>query len=328
MERQHRQLEVPAMAAAGNKPPTAGRNHSPPASTRPNKVHPRHRRTASVRQQYRSEQLAVKDGVPAARFGQTGPAGKRPYSPARIGLPAMSDRLTDRQQKNPLPREILPAPQDSPASTDRRAAALQAAPTAEAVDLPGAGEAASPGTPRRAVVSLARVLPVAEVSPRIPPGAADSLVLPGVEASPARVFRAAVVLAAASAILTVVLAELEQKQRRPAAAARLAASQAARPGEPALAVHPPKSRRKQKSPNPAQQEPEHLRLLVSLVSVRQVLSLVQQEWALAVPSAPPFLRPGTAGIPRRLQPCLRLGCRGPVRHSRNTIRSPGRVSLR
>ena len=316
------------MAAAGNKPPTVGRNHRPPANERPSRAHPRHRRTASVRQQHRSEQPVVKEGAPAAHFGQTGPAGKHSYSPARIGLLAMSGRLTDRQQKNPLPREILPAPQDSPASTDRRVEALQAAPPAETVDLPGAREAASPGTPRRAVVSLARVLPVAEVSPRIPPGAADSLVLPGMEASPARVFRAAVVLAAASAILTVVLAELEQKQRRPAAAARSAASQAARPGEPALAVHPPKSRRKQKSPNPAQQEPEHLRLLVSLVSVRQVLSLVQQEWALAVPSAPPFLRLGTAGISHRLQPCPRLEYKVPVRHSRNTARSPGRASLR
>ena len=316
------------MAEAGNKPPTAGRNHSPPASTRPSRAHPRHRRIASVRQQHRSEQPSVQAGVQAAHFGQTGPAGKRPYSPARIGLPAMSVRQTYRQPKNPLPIETSPVPQDSPASTDRRAAALQAAPPAETVDLPGAREAASPVTPRRAVVSLARVLPVAEVSPRIPPGAAVSLVLPGVEALPERVFRAAVVLAAVSAILAVVLAELEQKQRRPAAAARSAASQAARPGEPALAVHPPKSRRKQKSPNPAQQEPEHLRLLVSLVSVRQVLSLVQQEWALAVPSAPPFLRLGTAGISHRLQPCPRLEYKGPVRHSRNTARSPGRASLR
>ena len=71
---------------------------------------PRHRRIASVRQQHRSEQPSVKAGVPAAHFDQTGPAGKRPYSPVRIGLPAMSGRLTDRQQKNPLPREILPDP--------------------------------------------------------------------------------------------------------------------------------------------------------------------------------------------------------------------------
>lgn len=326
MERRHRQLVVPAMAAAGHSSPTLSRNILPKAS-RPSKIHPTPSPALNSRPQRGSGQQTAARWDRAACSAQVSPAGKHPYSPVRIGLPAMSDRLTDRQQKNPLPREILPAPQDSPASTDRRAAALQAVRPAEAVDLPGAGEAASLGTPRRAVVSLARVLPVAEVSPRIPPGAADSLVLPGVEASPARVFRAAVVLAAASAILTVVLAELEQKQRRPAAAARSAASQAARPGEPALAVHPPKSRRKQKSPNPAQQEPEHLRLLVSLVSVRQVLSLVQQEWALAVPSAPPFLRPGTAGIPRRLQPCLRLGCRGPVRHSRNTVRPPGRVSL-
>ena len=305
------------MAAAGNKPPTAGRNHSPPASTRPNKVHPRHRRTASVRQQYRSEQLAVKDGVPAARFSQTGPAGKHPYSPVRIGLPAMSGRLTDRQQKNPLPIEISPAPQDSPASTDRKAAALQAARPAEAVDLPEAGEAASPGTPRRAVVSPARVLPVAEVSPRIPPGAAVSLVFPEVEASPERVFRAAAVLA-----------ELAQKQRRPAAAARSGEDPAARPGEPALAVHPPKSLRKQKSPNPAQQEPEYLRLLVSLVSAHQVLSPAQQEWALAVPSALPSLNPGMAGISHHLQPRPRPERRVPVRHSRNYAGFLGKISLR
>lgn len=229
----------------------------------------------------------------------------------------MSGRLTDRQQKNPLPKEILPAPQDSPASTDRRAAALQAAPPAEAVDLPEAGEAASPGTPRRAVVSPARVLPVAEVSPRIPPGAAVSLVFPEVEASPERVFRAAAVLA-----------ELAQKQRRPAAAARSGEDPAARPGELALAVHPPKSLRKQKSPNPAQQEPEYLRLLVSLVSAHQVLSPAQQKWALAVPSALPSLNPGMAGISHHLQPRPRPERRVPVRHSRNHARSPGRASLR
>ena len=327
MERRHRQLVVPAMVAAGHSSPTLSRNILPKAS-RPSKIHPTPSPALNSRPQRGSGQRTAARWDRAACSAQISPAGKRPYSPVRIGLPAMSGRLTDRQQKNPLPIEILPAPQDSPASTDRRAAALQAVRPAEAVDLPGVGEAASPGTPRRAVVSLARVLPVAEVSPRIPPEAAVSLVLPGVEALPERVFRAAVVLAAVSAILAVVLAELEQKQRRPAAAARSAASQAARPGEPALAVHPPKSRRKQKSPNPAQQEPEHLRLLVSLVSVRQVLSLVQQEWALAVPSAPPFLRLGTAGISHRLQPCPRLEYKGPVRHSRNTARSPGRASLR
>lgn len=310
------------MAAAGLRAakPIASRNI-------PSMIRFSRRPAASVRQQHRSEQPSVKAGVQAAHFGQTGPAGKRPYSPVRIGLPAMSGRLTDRQQKNPLPREILPAPQDSPASTGRRAAALQAAPPAEAVDLPEAGEAASPGTPRRAVVSPARVLPVAEVSPRIPPGAAVSLVLPGVEASPARVFRTAAVLAAASATRTVVSAALARKQRRPAAA-RSGEDSAVRPEEPALAVHPPKSLRKQKSPNPAQQEPEHLRLLVSLVSACQVLSPAQQEWALAVPSGPPFLRPGTAGISRRLQPRPRLGCKGPVRHSRNHAGFLGKTSLR
>ena len=305
------------MAEAGNKPPTAGRNHSPPASTRPSRAHPRHRRIASVRQQHRSEQPSVQAGVQAAHFGQTGPAGKRPYSPARIGLPAMSVRQTDRQPKNPLPIETSPVPQDSPASTDRRAAALQAAPPAETVDLPGAREAASPVTPRRAVVSLARVLPVAEVSPRIPPEAAVSLVLPGVEALPERVFRAAAVLA-----------ELAQKQRRPAAAARSGEGLAVRPGEPALAVYPPKPHKRRKRLSPARQEPGHLQLLVNLGSVRQILSPAQQEWVLAVPSAPPFPRPGTAGISRRLQPRPRPERRVPVRHSRNTARPPGRVSLR
>lgn len=304
------------MAEAGNKPPTAGRNHSPPASTRPSRAHPRHRRIASVRQQHRSEQPSVQAGVQAAHFGQTGPAGKRPYSPARIGLPAMSVRQTDRQPKNPLPIETSPVPQDSPASTDRRAAALQAAPPAETVDLPGAREAASPVTPRRAVVSLARVLPVAEVSPRIPPGAAVSLVLPGVEALPERVFRAAAVLA-----------ELAQKQRRPAAAARSGEGLAVRPGEPALAVYPPKPHKRRKRLSPARQEPGHLQLLVNLGSVRQILSPAQQEWVLAVPSAPPFPRPGTAGISRRLQPRPRPERRVPVRHSRNTARPPERTNL-
>ena len=305
------------MAEAGNKPPTAGRNHSPPASTRPSRAHPRHRRIASVRQQHRSEQPSVQAGVQAAHFGQTGPAGKRPYSPARIGLPAMSVRQTDRQPKNPLPIETSPVPQDSPASTDRRAAALQAAPPAETVDLPGAREAASPVTPRRAVVSLARVLPVAEVSPRIPPGAAVSLVLPGVEALPERVFRAAAVLA-----------ELAQKQRRPAAAARSGEGLAVRPGEPALAVYPPKPHKRRKRLSPARQEPGHLQLLVNLGSVRQILSPAQQEWVLAVPSAPPFPRPGTAGISRRLQPRPRPERRVPVRHSRNRAGLPERTSLR
>ena len=311
------------MAAAGLRAakPIASRNI-------PSMIRFSRRPAASVRQQHRSEQPSVKAGVQATHFGQTGPAGKRPYSPARIGLPAISDRLTDRQQKNPLPREILPAPQDSPSSTDRRAAALQAAPPAEAVDLPGAGEAASPGTPRRAVVSLARVLPVAEVSPRIPPGAAVSLVLPGVEVSPERVFRAAAVLAAASATRTVVSAALVRRKTNPAVAARSGEDPVARPGEPALAVHPPKSLRKQKSPNPTQQEPEHLRLLVSLVSVRQVLSPAQQEWALAVPSGLPSLKPGTAGIPRRPQPCPRPEHRVPVRHSRNYAGFLGKTSLR
>ena len=183
-------------------------------------------------------------------------------------------------------------------------------------------------TPRRAVVSLVGVLPVAEVSPRIPPGAAVSLVLPGVEASPERVFRAAAVLAAASAIRTVVSAALVRRKTNPAVAARSGEDPVARPGEPALAVHPPKSLRKQKSPNPTQQEPEHLQLLVSLVSAHQVLSPARQEWALAVHSAPPFPHPGTAGISHRLQPCPRLGGRGPVRHSRNHAGFLGKISLR
>lgn len=327
MERRHRPLEVPAMAAAGHSSPTLSRNILPKAS-RPSKIHPTPSPALNSRPQRGSGQRTAARWDRAACSAQISPAGKHPYSPVRIGFPAMSGRLTDRQQKNPLPREILPAPQDSPASTGRRAAALQAARPAETMDLPRAGEAASPGTPRRAVVSLARVLPVAEVSPRIPPGAAVLLILPGVEASPERAFRAAAVLAAASATRTVVSAALVRKQRRPAVAARSGEDSAVRPGEPALAVHPPKSLRKQKSPNPAQQEPEHLRLLVSLLSACQVLSPAQQEWALAVPSVPPFPRPGTAGISNRLQPRPRLGCRGPVRHSRNTARPPGRVSLR
>ena len=316
MERRHRQLVVPAMVAAGHSSPTLSRNILPKAS-RPSKIHPTPSPALNSRPQRGSGQRTAARWDRAACSAQISPAGKRPYSPVRIGLPAMSGRLTDRQQKNPLPIEILPAPQDSPASTDRRAAALQAVRPAEAVDLPGVGEAASPGTPRRAVVSLARVLPVAEVSPRIPPEAAVSLVLPGVEALPERVFRAAAVLA-----------ELAQKQRRPAAAARSGEGLAVRPGEPALAVYPPKPHKRRKRLSPARQEPGHLQLLVNLGSVRQILSPAQQEWVLAVPSAPPFPRPGTAGISRRLQPRPRPERRVPVRHSRNTARPPGRVSLR
>lgn len=314
------------MAVAGHSSPTLSRNILPKAS-RPSKIHPTPSLALNSIPQRGSGQRTAARWDRAACSAQISPAGKHPYSPVRIGLPAMSDRLTDRQQKNPLPREILPAPQDSPASTDRRVEALQAAPPAEAVDLPGAGEVASPGTPRRAVVSLARVLPVAEVSPKIPPGAAVSLVLPGVEASPERVFRAAAVLAAALAIPTVGLVELAQKQRRPAAAARSGEGPAVRPGEPALAVNPPKSLKRQKRFSPARQEPEHLRLLVSLVSVRQVLSLAQQEWALAVPSALPSLNPGMAGISHHLQPRPRPERRVPVRHSRNHAGFLGRTSL-
>ena len=311
------------MAAAGHSSPTLSRNILPKAS-RPSKIHPTPSPALSSRPQRGSGQRTAARWDRAACSAQISPAGKHPYSPVRIGLPAMSGRLTDRQQKNPLPREILPAPQDSPASTGRRAAALQAARPAETMDLPGAGEAASSG----AVVSLARVLPVAEVSPRIPPGAAVSLVFPEVEASPERVFRAAAVLAATLAIPTVGLVELAQKQRRPAAAARSGEGPAVRPGEPALAVNPPKPHKRQKRLSPARQEQEHHRLLVSLMSARQVLSLAQQEWALAVPSGLPSLNPGMAGISHHLQPRPRPEHRVPVRHSRNYAGFLGKTSLR
>ena len=84
-----------------------------------------------------------------------------------------------KQRKNPL------LPVDSLAFTVRRAAALPAAHPAEAMALPGAGEAVSPRTSRGTAASPVRVLPVAADFPRTPRGEA---------ASPARVLPEAVAL--------------------------------------------------------------------------------------------------------------------------------------
>ena len=84
-----------------------------------------------------------------------------------------------KQRKNPL------LPVDSLAFTVRRAAALPAAHPAEAMALPGAGEAVSPRTSRGEAASPVRVLPVAADFPRTPRGEA---------ASPARVLPEAVAL--------------------------------------------------------------------------------------------------------------------------------------
>lgn len=127
-------------------------------------------------------------------------------------------------------------------------------------------------------------------------------------------------LAAVSA--AVVLAAQGRNKIRLVAAARSEASPAVRPGEPASAVHPPKSHRKRKSPNPAQQEQESPLLPESLGLVRPVLSSAWQEWGHEVPSGPLFPHPGTAGISRRLLPYPHLERRGPVRYSRNRAKPP------
>ena len=152
----------------------------------------------------------------------------------------MSRRPTVRakQRKNPL----LPA--DSLAFTVRRAAALPAAPPAEAEASP------------------ARVLPVAADFPRTPRETA---------VSPARVLLAAEVLVVALAILTAALAALVQKQIHLAVAARSGEGPAAHPEALVSAVHSPKPLRKRKYPSPVQQEPGRRRQQESRPAAHSVL---------------------------------------------------------
>lgn len=287
-----RRLEVPAMAVGGRRPAklTASRN----ITSVPSMTQPKRRPAASVRRHRRNIRPSVKDGDPAAHFSQTGPAGKHPYSPAHNGPPAMSHRLTDRQQKNPLPA-VLPPP-DSPVSMDRRAAALRAAPPAEAEALQ-----------RKPLTVLVSAAVVAAVSPRTPQEEEASAVNPvavdlqGPHLAEAVALRkkplVAVVLAAASprraavhwkaplsgaaasaaVPVGVVSAAQVRKQIHLAAAVHSGEGPAAQPGIPVLEVHPPGPHRKRKCLRPAQQEQGRPRLQASLESPYQVLSPVQQE---------------------------------------------------
>lgn len=139
------------MAAGGRRTakPTASRNiTSVPSMTRS-----RRRPAASVRRHRRNIRPSVKGGDLAAHFNQTDPAGKHPYSPVHIRLPAMSHCLTDRQQKNP-PLVVLPPP-DSPVSMVHRVVALRAALPAEAAYLR-----------RKPLTALVSAAVAAAVSPR------------------------------------------------------------------------------------------------------------------------------------------------------------------
>lgn len=102
--------------------------------------------------------------------------------------------------------------------------------------------------------------------------------------------------AAASAEAPVGEASVAQgrKQTRPAAVEPLAAAPAAQPGGLVLAVHSPRHLRKQRCPNPAQQERGSLQQLESLALALSVLSPAQQEWVPAAPSDLPFLLPAPA----------------------------------
>ena len=277
------------MVAGGRRPAklTASRN----ITSIPSMTRPRRRPAASVRRHRRNIRPSVKGGDPATHFSQTDPAGKHPYSPAHNGPPAMSHRLKDRQQKNPLPA-VLP-PLDSPASMDHRAADLRAAPPAEAAALR-----------RKPLAVLASAAVVVAVSPRMPqaeealavnPVAAD---LQGPHLAEAVALRkkllVAAVLAAASprraavhrkapppgaaasaaAPVGVVLAAQVRKPIHLAAAVHSGEGPAAQPGIPVLEVHPPGPHRKRKCLRPAQQEQGHPRLQVSLESPHQVLSPV------------------------------------------------------
>ena len=347
------------MAVVGNRPakPSASRNNSPPASTRPSRIH--HRPAASVRRPHRNAQRAISGQAPAGRSARTDPAGKYLFSPVRTGVPAMSRA---KRRKNPH----LPA--DLPASTGHRAAVLPAVPPAEAAALrrkplaavvsvavpvaealpavPPAEAAAFPRTPPEGAVLAALVRSVETTPSQHPVGAVHLAVnrvvqrsaLDLAEVFPGRVAKPAArrrdplppahpeVEALAAVSAAVVLAAQGRNKIHPVAAARLEAVPVVLLGEPASAVHPPKSRRKRKSPNPAQQEQESPLLPESLGLVRPVLSPAWQEWGHEVPSGPPFLYPGTAGIARRLLPYPHLERRGPVRYSRNRARPPGRAS--
>lgn len=351
-----RRQAVPATAVVGHR-------HSSPAALSRNtakipagRTQLRRRMAASVRRHRRNIRPSVKGGDPAAHFSQTGPAGKHPYGPAHSGPPAMSNRLTDRQQKNPLSIEILPAvPQAFPASTAHRAAALRATPPAEAAALqrkPLAvlvsaviAAAVSPRTPQEeeasAVNPAAAVLaaqgqklirPVAAA-----PSGAGPAVRPGAPALAAVSPRRAAVHqkdlppgAAASAAAPVgeVSAAQVRKQIRPAAAVHLEEGPAAQPGMPVLEVHPPGPHRKRKCLSPAQQEQGRPHPLADLGSRQPAPSPAQQEWAPAAPSGLPLLSPDTAGMSRRPQPHPRLERRVPARHSRNRTGPPGRTGLR
>ena len=224
-----------------------------------------------------------------------------------------------KKRKNPL----LPA--DSLAFTVRRAAALPAAHPAEAMALPGAGEAVSPRTSRGEAASPVRVLPVAADFPRTPRGvvASPARVLPvaadfprtpqGVAALPARVLLAAEVLVVALAILTAALAALVQKRIRLAVAARSGEGPAAHPKALVSVAHSPKPLRKRKYPSPVQQEPGRHR---------------QQESRPAAHSVLPFLNPGTVGMCPRYLPRPHQGHRVPVRYSRNSAGALGRTGPR
>ena len=366
------------MAVVGNRPakPSASRNNSPPASTRPSRIH--HRPAASVRRPHRNAQRAISGQAPAGRSARTDPAGKHLFSPVRTGVPAMSRA---KRRKNPH----LPA--DLPASTGHRAAVLPAVPPAEAaalrrkplaavgsaevpvaVALPAAPPAGAAVLRRKLLAAVASAaVPAAADFPRTPPeGAASAAPVHSAETTPnqrpvgvvrlavnrvvqrsaldlAEVFPGRVakpaarrrdplppahpeVEALAAVSAAVVLAAQGRNKIRPVAAARLEAVPVVLLGVPASAVHPPKSRRKQKSPNPAQQEQGSPLSPGSLGLVRPVLSPAWQEWGHEVPSGPPFLYPGTAGIARRLLPYPHLERRGPVRYSRNRARPPGRAS--
>ena len=218
-----------------------------------------------------------------------------------------------KKRKNPL----LPA--DSLAFTVRRAAALPAAHPAEAMALPGAGEAVSPRTPRGEAASPARVLPVAADFPRTPQGVA---------ALPARVLLAAEVLVVALAILTAALAALVQKRIRLAVAARSGEGPAAHPEALVSAVHSPKPLRKWKSLSPVQQEPGRRQQVESLGWELPALNPAQQEWGPAAHSVLLPQNPGTAGICPHYLPRPHQGRRGPVRYSRNSAGAPGRTGPR
>lgn len=353
-----RRLEVPATAVAGH------RHSSPAALSRntarvlPGRTRPRHRPAASVRRHRRNIRPSVKGGDPAAHFSQTGPAGKRPYSPEHIRPPAMSNRLTDRQQKNPLSIEILPAvPQAFPASTAHRAAALRAAPPAEAAALrrkPLAvlvsavvAAAVSPRTPQEEEVSAvnpAAAVLAAQAQRQIRPVAAapsgaGPAVRPGAPvlaaASLRRAHRAAhrkapppgaAVLAAAP--VGVVSAAQVRKQIRLVAAGLSGDAPAVQPEGAALVVHLPESRKKRKCLRPAPQEQGRPHPLADLGSGQPAPSPAQQEWAPAVPSGLPCLNLGTAGISPRPRSRLRLGHRLPARHSRNSAGPPGETNPR